>query len=142
MLKHRTLFLLIVLFGVLLAAPLSYSGDKWKVSSAEFPKTLDLGGQDWDFKVTIRNTGLFQTSGEQITIKVKAVSNGNTVEQSFSKTPAITNTGSSQSFTLSLRDAFQLQPEDKGTHTLNVSIDIIETGISSKYSKTFKIKWK
>lgn len=142
MLNYRTFFTAFILFGVLLTAHSAYSGDKWKVSSAEFPKALDLGGQDWEFKVTIKNAGLFQTTGESITIKVKAVSNGNTVEQSFSKIPAATNSGGSQSFTLSLRDALQLQPEGKGTHTLNVFIDIIETGFSSEYSRTFKIKWK
>jgi hypothetical protein len=94
---------IMVLLAIVLQASSteSFAGDKWKVTEIKTNGPLKLTGDDWLFKIKIKNTGDKRTKGDQITVTMKYYGEGRLLgTKEITIQPEQTNSGDTFSFDL------------------------------------------
>jgi hypothetical protein len=134
--KIKLLFCL----ALVLAAFNVYAGDNWKVTSVKMPKTLGLGGQDWDFKVTVKNGAIFKAAGE-LTLTVSFACDGKTYEKRFIERHPALEPGETFVLTYANQEVSYISPRTKGVHAVHVEVSLTDAW-PQKYSQNYNIKWK
>jgi hypothetical protein len=118
----------------------AFSGDNWQVTSVKMPKTIGLGGQDWDFKVTVKNGVSFKAAGE-LSLTVSFACDGKTYEKRFTERHPALEPGETFVLTYANQEVSYISPRNKGIHQMHVEVSLTDAW-PQIFSQNYNIKWK
>ncbi|MEO8512610.1 MAG: hypothetical protein ABI543_03550 [Ignavibacteria bacterium] len=137
--KFKTTFsICIMLFIFQCISANVMAGDRWKVTEIKTNGALKLHGDDWLFKIKIKNTGDKRSKGESISVTMKIYSDGTLIStKDITIQPDPTASG----------DTFSFDLGDTATHEFlvqNQNIDCVIQDNSSLdgMTETFTVQGK